>query len=290
LRVIRAIARHSGYGGIWGIQCILFVCNNLRFDLDSQNGGAGGESGIRSFFAHLLSASYRKHNAKNAVNAIDPRAPCPPLPASMLGRSTGCALGLCTGRVSRGLWVQSPPRLPLNLHFPCFQVHSCILYPLFHLQPPAEKCGKRQKVCTRISFRPGNELDWIVHAHSLSRDFERCCGSRSTSDTLGGPMSLTNDRKAVSSGARSIRSTPLARLPRHSARDSHPELQRSADAGSVARSGVTGIACARSAVDGSCLGRFSVLIHGRLLLRFGINVAASAAVRIPRVAPRARRI
>jgi len=160
LRVIRAIARHSGYGGIWGIQCILFVCNNLRFDLDSQNGGAGGESGIRSFFAHLLSASYRKHNAKNAVNAIDPRAPCPPLPASMLGRSTGCALGLCTGPVSRGLWFRIPPRPPHNLHFPYFQVHSCISYPLFHLQPPADFCGKRKKACTR-DFDFGRGRMWI---------------------------------------------------------------------------------------------------------------------------------
>ena len=44
----------------------------------------GGESGIRSFFAPMKSVSYRKYIAKNPVNAIDPRAPCPPLPASML--------------------------------------------------------------------------------------------------------------------------------------------------------------------------------------------------------------
>lgn len=80
-------------------------------------------------------------------------------------------------------------------------------------------------MCTRNSIPAGGECGLILHPQSVARDFERRCGLRSTSHNLGGPMSLNKDRKELSSGARSIRSTPLVHPPGHSARGSHPEWQ-----------------------------------------------------------------
>jgi hypothetical protein len=78
-------------------------------------------------------------------------------------------------------------------------------------------------------------------------------------------VSLSNDQKALSSWARSI-VQDISCPPAKSQRAWFAlRVARQADAGSVARSGVTGIACARSAVDGSCLGRLS--------LRIRLNVA-----------------
>jgi hypothetical protein len=126
------------------------------------------------------------------------------------------------------------------------------------------------------------EFELISHAHSLSRDFERRCGLRSTSDTQCGPMSLSKDRKALSSWARSIvqdiSCPPTKSQPAWFAL----RVARQADAGSVARSGVTGIAYARSAVDGSCLGRLWLSIGlSRHVNRDGALTSTDSQSKLP---------